>query len=169
MRLAIVPGSFDPFTDGHLDMIRRAVPLFDRLVVAVAINPAKQPWLSIADRVDVIRDVLAGLPETRAVEVETFDGLTVDYARARGALAVIRGLRSVAELSDELQMALMNRHLFDRCETVFLVSDQRVAHISSRLVREIASLGGSLDGLVPPQVAAQVARRRPATDRTVRV
>jgi pantetheine-phosphate adenylyltransferase len=168
VRLAIVPGSFDPLTNGHVDMIARGVRLFDRLVVAVAANPAKQPWLALDERVALIREVLAETPETRAVDVDAFEGLVADYVRERGALAVIRGLRSVSELSDELQMAMMNRHLFEGFETVFLVSDPRVAHISSRLVREIASFGGSLDGLVPSPVAARLRARR-SPDRAVRV
>jgi pantetheine-phosphate adenylyltransferase len=167
-RLAVVPGSFDPFTNGHLEMIQRATRLFDRVVVAVATNPAKQPWFSVKERVAMIREVLASIPETRDVEVDAFDGLVADYVRLREARAVIRGLRTTAELADESQMAAMNRHLFHQFETVFLVADPSVAHISARLVREIAAVGGSLDGLVPMKVAARLAGR-PMPDRTARI
>jgi pantetheine-phosphate adenylyltransferase len=163
-----VPGSFDPLTNGHLDVIRRAATLFDRLVVAVASNPAKQPLLPAGERVAIIREVLSALPETRGVDVDAFDGLLAEYVRRRRALAVVRGLRTAAELSDEMQMARMNRHLYDSFETVFLVADASVAHISSRLVKEIAAFGGSLEGLVPPPVAARLARRH-TTDHTIRI
>jgi pantetheine-phosphate adenylyltransferase len=163
-----VPGSFDPLTNGHLDVITRAATLFDRLVVAVASNPAKQPLLAAGERVALIREVLSGQPAIRGVEVDAFDGLLADYVRGRRALAVVRGLRTAAELSDEMQMARMNRHLHDRFETVFLVADASVAHISSRLVKEIAAFGGSLEGLVPPLVAARLARRH-TTDHTIRI
>ena len=167
-RLAVVPGSFDPLTNGHLDVIVRAARLFDRLIVAVATNPSKAPSLAAADRIALIREVLGREPDARGVEVDAFDGLVADYVRRREAHAVVRGLRGGAELADEMQMARMNRHLYDRFETVFLVADPSVAHISSRLVREIASFGGSLDGLVPPLVAARLARRQ-TPDSTIRI
>ena len=155
-RLAVVPGSFDPPTNGHLDIVRRSAALFDRVIVAVLVNSSKQPWFTAADRVEMMREALAGMP---GVEVDTFDGLLADYVRMRGASAVVRGLRTAAEFSDEWQMALMNRHLNDACETVFVVPSVPTVFVSARLVREVSSLGGSIDGLVPPGVARRLAAR----------
>lgn len=159
-RLAIVAGSFDPLTNGHVDLIERGVKLFDRVVVAVLVNPAKQPLFSIEERVEMIRAVAAArqLP----VEVDTFSGLLADFARQRGATALVRGLRTADEFADEWPTALMNRHLEPGCETVFVVPAAATMHISSRLVREIASLGGPVDGLVPDVVAASLRRRLPS-------
>jgi pantetheine-phosphate adenylyltransferase len=159
-RLAVVPGSFDPPTNGHLDIVRRSAALFDRVIVAVLVNSAKQPWFTAAERVEMMREALAGTP---GVEIETFDGLLADYVRLRGASAVVRGLRTAAEFSDEWQMALMNRHLNDACETVFVVPSVPTVFVSSQLVREVSSLGGSVDGLVPPGVARRLAERRRRT------
>ena len=159
-RLAVVPGSFDPPTNGHLDIVRRSAALFDRVIVAVLVNSAKQPWFTAAERVEMMREALAGMP---SVEVEPFDGLLADYVRLRGASAVVRGLRTAAEFSDEWQMALMNRHLNDACETVFVVPSVPTVFVSSRLVREVSSLGGSVDGFVPPGVARRLAERRRRT------
>ena len=156
-RLAVVPGSFDPPTNGHLDIVRRSAALFDRVIVAVLVNSEKQPWFTAAERVDMMREAAAGIAN---VEVDTFDGLLADYVRLRGASAVVRGLRTAAEFSDEWQMALMNRHLNDGCETVFVVPSVPTVFVSARLVREVTSLGGSVDGLVPPGVARRLAERR---------
>jgi pantetheine-phosphate adenylyltransferase len=166
-RLAVCPGSFDPLTNGHVEMIVRGARLFDRLVVAVLSNAAKQPWFPLDERLVMVREVLRARAETRHAEVEAFDGLLADYVRAKRAAAVIRGLRTASEFADESQMAMMNRHLFEGFETVFLVATPDVAFISSRLVRDIAALGGPLDGLVPPLVAGHLARRQ-SRDRTVR-
>jgi pantetheine-phosphate adenylyltransferase len=166
-RLAVFPGSFDPLTNGHVDMILRAAGLFDSLVVAVLANPSKQPLFSTADRLAMIREATTGLAGSENVEIDTFDGLLVDYVRRRRASAVIRGLRTGSEFAEESQMALMNRHLSPACETLFLVPAPHVGYISSRLVKEVAALGGPLDGLVPPSVAKRLAMR-PSTDRTVR-
>jgi pantetheine-phosphate adenylyltransferase len=155
-RLAVFPGSFDPMTNGHLDMIGRAATLFDRVVVAVLVNASKQPWFSNDERVAMIRESIEGLPN---VEVDTFGGLLADYVKARGAVAVVRGLRTAAEFSDEWQIALTNRHLNPACETVFLLPSVTQLFVSSRLVREVASYGGPLDGLVPPGVARRLAER----------
>jgi pantetheine-phosphate adenylyltransferase len=155
-RLAICAGSFDPLTNGHLDMIVRGARLFDRLVVAVLVNPSKQPMFSAEERVDLIRQVIGTVPN---VEVDTFSGLLTEFARRRGAAAIIRGLRTATEYDDEWPMAMMNRHLAPDIETVFLLPSRDAAFISSRLVKEIAVLGGSLDGLVPPVVAAALSRR----------
>jgi len=155
-RLAVVPGSFDPPTNGHLDIVRRSAALFDRVVVAVLVNSAKQPWFTAAERVEMMREALIG---TAGIEVETFDGLLAEYVRLRGASAVVRGLRTAAEFSDEWQMALMNRHLNDGCETVFVVPSVPTVFVSARLVREVSSLGGSVEGLVPPGVARRLVER----------
>lgn len=159
-RLAVCPGSFDPLTNGHLDMITRATRLFDRVAVAVLTNPGKHPLFTIGERVAMVRQCVSGIADAHRIEVDTFDGLLADYVQRRQAVGVVRGLRSTAEFSEEAQMAMMNRHLNVGCETVFLVPSPDVAFISSRLVREIASLGGSLDGLVPPAVATALAERR---------
>jgi pantetheine-phosphate adenylyltransferase len=159
VRVAVCPGSFDPLTNGHVEMIARAARLFDRLIVAVLDNPSKQSWFTVDERTAMLREVLGALPDGRLIEVDAFSGLLVDYATRRQAVAVIRGLRTVSEFSEESQMALMNRHL-SGCETVFLVSGPAVAYISSRLVKEVAALGGPLDGLVPPAVAARMTGRR---------
>lgn len=155
-RLAVVAGSFDPLTNGHVDLIERSTRLFDRVVVAVLINPSKQPLFTIDERVEMIRDAVAALP---AVEVDTFDGLLADYVRHRGASAVVRGLRTTGELAEEWPIALANRHLNPAFETVFLVPSAPVMHIASRIVREIASFGGSVDGLVPPTIAARLRKK----------
>jgi pantetheine-phosphate adenylyltransferase len=157
-RLAVVPGSFDPLTNGHLDIIGRSVRLFDRVVVAVLINAAKQPLFPVDERMAMMRDALAAYP---GVEVDAFDGLLAEYVRRRGASAVVRGLRTATEFSDEWQIALMNRHLNAQVETVFLVPSTATMAISSRIVREIASLGGSVEGLVPSGVATRLAARFP--------
>jgi pantetheine-phosphate adenylyltransferase len=157
-RLAVLAGTFDPVTHGHCDLIGRAVRLFDRVVVAALVNPAKQPLFTLDERLAMLTEATAGWP---SVEVDTFDGLLAEYVRRRGASAVVRGLRSSTEFADESQVALMNRHLNPACETVFLVPSADTQHISSRLVREIAALGGPVDALVPPIAAAALARRLP--------
>lgn len=156
-RLAVFPGSFDPLTLGHVDVIERASGLFDRVVVALLVNPEKSPLFSVDERVAIIREVFAGRP---SIEVDTFDGLLVEYARRRHAAAVVRGVRGGGDFDYELRMASMNRHLAPGVETVFLAPSPGVAFISSSLVKEVASLGGSLDGLVPEAVQARLLRRR---------
>ena len=156
-RIAIFAGSFDPLTKGHADVIARSAPLFDRLIVAVLVNASKQPLFSADERVAMIRQVVADRPH---VDVDTFDGLLAAYARDRGATVAVRGLRTGVEFAEEWQMALMNRHLYAGLETVFIPAAAEFAHISSRLVKEIARLGGPIDGLVPPAVAAHLASRR---------
>jgi pantetheine-phosphate adenylyltransferase len=155
-RVAVLAGTFDPLTFGHLDLIARSRALFDRLIVAVLVNPAKTPLFQTDERVAMIRDETVRWPD---VSVEAFDGLLVDFARSRKAVAIVRGLRSPSEFSDEQPMALMNRHLYPGCETVFVLPSADRMHISSRLVREIASLGGSIEGLVPPAIAERLVRR----------
>jgi pantetheine-phosphate adenylyltransferase len=147
--LAIYPGSFDPVTNGHLDLIERASRLFGRLVVAVLRNAEKAPMFSLDERVEMLREATQPFP---SVEVDTFDGLLVDYARRLGAHVTLRGIRAVSDYEYELQMALMNRRLEPQLETVFMLPAVEYSYLSSHLVRELAVLGGSLSGLVPPAV-----------------
>ena len=154
--LALYPGSFDPVTLGHLDLIERATTLFDSVVVAVLANREKSPLFSPAQRIRMLRTAIGKRP---GVTVESFDGLLVDYARAKGATAILRGLRVISDFEYEFQMALMNRHLAPGVETVFLMPKQDYTYISSRLTRQVAALGGPLAGLVPP-VAEQAMRKK---------
>ncbi len=148
-RLAIVPGSFDPLTNGHVDVVLRTARLFDRVIVAVLLNTEKTPMFSAADRVAMIREVFSGQPN---VEVDSFDGLLVEYARRHGAAAIVRGLRAVSDFENEFQMTLMNRHLEPGVETVFMMPSEQFTYLSSRLTKEVFRLGGSVHGLVPPAV-----------------
>jgi pantetheine-phosphate adenylyltransferase len=157
--LAVFAGSFDPLTNGHVDVVERAARVFGRVIVAVGANPSKQAWMPVADRVRVTREATAHIS---GAEVDSFEGLLADYVRRRGATVLVRGVRSAPEFVEESQMAQMNRHLNSALDTVFLVPPGQLGFISSRLVREIASLGGSLDGLVPPAVTAYLAARRAA-------
>ena len=150
---AIYPGSFDPVTNGHLDLIERASKLFHHLVVAVLINPEKDPLFSVQERVEMLDLVVAHLTN---VEVETFEGLLVDYARSKGARVLLRGIRAVSDYEYELQMALMNRQLEPEMETVFMLPAEAYSYLSSRLVREVARLGGSVKGLVPAVVEERI-------------
>lgn len=147
--IAIYPGSFDPVTNGHLDLIERGEKMFDLLIVAVLRNAEKQPLFSVQERVEMLRETTK---QWSAVEVDVFDGLLVDYARKRGAGVILRGIRAVSDYEYELQMALMNRKLEPRLETVFMLPGLTYSYLSSKLVREIAQLGASLSGLVPPIV-----------------
>ena len=158
-RRAIYPGSFDPPTNGHLDLIERASRLFDEVIVALLINPNKQPFFTVAERVALLQAVLT--PRCPNVTVETFSGLLVDYARQRQACAVIRGLRSAADYDYELPMVLMNRHLYPEAETVFLTASQKYTHISSSLVKEVFKLGGDIDALVPEAVSQRMKEKLP--------
>jgi pantetheine-phosphate adenylyltransferase len=150
---AVYPGSFDPPTNGHLDLIERGSKIFDQLVVAVLGNPEKQPLFSVADRRKMLEAMTADFDN---VTVDTFDGLTVEYALRVGASAVLRGIRAISDYEYELQMALMNRKLQPGLETVFMMPAEKYSYLSSRLVREIAQLGGSIDCLVPPLVAQKL-------------
>ena len=147
--IAIYPGSFDPVTNGHLDLIERGEKMFDKLIVAVLKNVEKEPLFSVPERVDMLREVTK---QWDAVEVDVFQGLLVDYARKRGAAVILRGIRAVSDYEYELQMALMNRKLEPRLETVFMLPGEPYSYLSAKLVREIAQLGGPLVGLVPPVV-----------------
>jgi pantetheine-phosphate adenylyltransferase len=147
--LAIYPGSFDPVTNGHLDLIERAAKIFKHLVVAVLRNTEKDPLFSLPERLEMLREVSAALPN---VEVDSFDGLLTEYARKRKAQVLLRGIRAVSDYEYELQMAMINRRMEPDLETVFMVPAVQYSFVSSRLVREIARLGGPLDGLVPSSV-----------------
>ncbi|MGH9863079.1 MAG: pantetheine-phosphate adenylyltransferase [Candidatus Acidiferrales bacterium] len=151
--IAIYPGSFDPVTNGHLDLIQRASNLFDRLVVAVLVNPEKDPLFNQQERVEMLDLVVSHLPN---VEVDTFEGLLVDYARSKGARVLLRGIRAVSDYEYELQMALMNRQLEPNMETVFMLPAEAYSYLSSRLVREVARLGGSIKDLVPAVVEERI-------------
>lgn len=148
-RVALFPGSFDPFTNGHLDLARRAAAMFDRVVIAVAYNPAKASLFTPEERVVMIRDAVRGLSNVTVIH---FTGLLVDRARAVGANALVRGLRAVSDFEFEFQMALMNRRLEPAIETVFLMPSQEYTYLNSTLVKEVARFGGRVRGLVPPLV-----------------
>ena len=155
MSVAIYPGSFDPITNGHVDIIERGLRLFDRVVVAVLRNETKAPLFSAAERVQLIRDVFRDRP---GLEVDTFEGLLVDYAASRGAAVIVKGLRSIADYEYESQMALMNRRLRPAIETMFLMPAEPYAYTSSRLIKEVCRLGGDIRGLVPPLVEDRLQR-----------
>ena len=148
-RIAIYPGSFDPLTSGHVDIIERGARIFDQIVVAILANAEKTPLFSESERVSIIRDVFKGQANVR---VDTFNGLLVDYAQRQQATVLVRGLRAVSDFEYEFQMALMNRHLAPGLETVFMMPDEKYTYISSRLIKEVFSLGGEISGLVPPIV-----------------
>lgn len=159
MAAAIYPGSFDPLTNGHLDLIQRGLRMFDRLVVAVVTNPKKTPLFSLAERRELIMEAV-GDPR---VEVDDFQGLLVDYAAQKGINVLLRGLRAVSDFENELQMANMNRKLSPKLETVFMMTGEASFYISSQMVREVASLGGDVKGLVPDNVLARLnAKLRPS-------
>jgi pantetheine-phosphate adenylyltransferase len=151
--VAIYPGSFDPITNGHLDLIARGSRLADRLVVAVLRNQDKQPLFSIEERIEMLQESVKPWPN---VEVGAFDGLLVDYAAARGANLILRGIRAISDYEHELQMALMNRRLRPEIETAFLMASEAYSFVSSRLVKQVASLGGDVTGMVPPAVAEKL-------------
>ena len=155
-RIAIYPGSFDPPTRGHEDLIRRSLALADRVIVAVAVNVAKQPLFSVEERLDMLRKAAGDEPR---VSFESFEGLLAEFARRVGASVVVRGLRAVSDFEYEFQMALMNRQLHPSLETVFLVPALDLTYLSSSLVREVARFGGDVSALVHPAVAAALARR----------
>ena len=156
-RNAVYPGTFDPITNGHQDLVRRAAGIFDRVIVAIAANPNKTPMFSLATRVDLARRVLADLPN---VEVQGYDGLTVDFARRHQGAVTVRGLRAVSDFEFEFQLANMSRHLDRDFETVFLTPQEPFSFISSTLVREIAVFGGDVSAFVHPIVEAELKKHR---------
>jgi len=156
LRVGLYPGTFDPITNGHLDLIRRGARLFDRLIVAVLRNQVKQPLFSTEERTEMLAEAVSGLPN---VSVDSFDGLLVNYATSQNATVLLRGIRAVSDYEYELQMALMNRRLQPEIETVSLMSGDAYSFISSRLVKEVISLGGNISGLVPAAVEARLKQR----------
>ncbi|HEX8512344.1 MAG TPA: pantetheine-phosphate adenylyltransferase [Allosphingosinicella sp.] len=163
MRTGVYPGTFDPITLGHMDIIRRGAKLVDRLVIGVTTNPSKSPMFSVDERMAMVRRELADLG--REIEVVSFDSLLMDFAEREGASMIVRGLRAVADFEYEYQMAGMNQQLNDRIETVFLMADVSLQPIASRLVKEIALYGGDISKFVPEAVVADVARRVEAMGR----
>jgi pantetheine-phosphate adenylyltransferase len=156
MRTVIYPGSFDPLTNGHLDVIQRATKLFDRVIVAVAKNESKSPLFTLAERLELVIGCVKHLPN---VEADAFDGLLVNYVEKRSAQAIIRGLRAVSDFEFEFQLALMNRKLNERVETIFMMPKDTYTFLSSRIVKEIARLGGDISSFVPPSVQEALVAR----------
>lgn len=158
-RVAIYPGTFDPVHNGHVDIARRAASLFDELIVAVYDRPAKSLLFSPDERIALARESVGDAGDGCRITVEGYSGLTVQYAKARGACAIVRGLRAVTDFEYEYQMTTMNRHLESEIETVFLMTSLRFAYLSSTIVKEVANGGANIDTLVPPVVADALARR----------
>src|SRR6186997_2709417 len=155
--VAIYPGSFDPLTNGHVDIIQRGSKLFDRIVIAILLNIEKSPLFTVQERVEIAREVFHAYPN---VEVDTFDGLLVEYARRKRASVIVRGLRAISDFEYEMQMALMNRHLNPEVETVFMMPAEPYTYVSSRLVKEVVALGGSVTTLVPEIVEERLKKKR---------
>ena len=149
MRTAIYPGSFDPFTNGHLDLVQRVAKLFDRVIVAVALSEGKRPLFAVEERLELVREAVKSISN---VEADAFDGLLVDYVVAKQARAIVRGLRAVSDFEFEFQMALMNRKLSENVETIFMMPKDTYVFLSSRITKEIARLGGDVSSFVPPHV-----------------
>lgn len=151
MKTGIYPGTFDPVTNGHLDLVKRGLCIFDEIIIAVAPSPKKQPLFTIEERMEMIREAVK---DSGNVKVEAFNGLLVDYVKARHGAAIIRGLRAVSDFEYELQIALMNRRLDTKIETVFMMPSEEYSYLTSTIVKEVASFGGSVQGLVPAVVEA---------------
>ena len=156
MRIAIYPGSFDPITNGHLDVVQRAAKLFDRVIVAVAKNESKNPLFTLAEREALVKRAVAHLPDVRT---DSFDGLLVEYAAARKARVIVRGLRAVSDFEFEFQLALMNRKLDEHIEAIFMMPKDTYTFLSSRIVKEIARLGGDVSSFVPAHVQAALHKK----------
>ena len=157
MSVAVYPGSFDPITNGHLDVIRRASGVFERVIVGVLANPRKQPLLSVEDRIDIIREALAADgASVERIEVDSFDGLTVDFCRARGAEFIVRGLRAISDFETEMQLAHNNRKLAPEVDTVFFMTAVEHGYVSSSLVKEIAAFGGDVSEMIPAAAAGRL-------------
>src|SRR3979409_884622 len=158
--LAVYPGSFDPLTNGHVDIISGGARMFDRIIVAILVNAEKSPMFSMEERVEIAREVFRSHPK---VEVDTFNGLLVDYVERRQAQVIVRGLRAVSDFEFEFQMALMNQRLNSNIETVFMMPAEKYTYISSRLIKEVFSLGGRVNGLVPDLVETRLKDKQAAT------
>ena len=152
-KIAIYPGSFDPVTNGHLDIIKRGMKLFDKIIVAILTNPGKKFLFTLEDRIEMLEESMKKFPN---VEIGTFDGLTVDYAAQRKACAILRGLRALSDFEYEFQMALMNRRLNREVQTIFLMTGMRWIYTSSSIIKEAAQFGGSISGMVPPIVEKRI-------------
>lgn len=155
-RIAVYPGSFDPPTNGHCDIIKRASKLFDCIIVAVAVNPAKKYFFSVDERVDMLREIVSQYDN---IKVDYFDGLLVEYAEKKGAVSIIRGLRALSDFEYEFELALMNRHLNASVDTIFMMTDEHYSFIRSSLVREVARLGGDISDKVPRVVEKYLKER----------
>lgn len=153
MSTAIYPGSFDPITKGHIDVLKKAVKIFDKVIIAVSINPAKTGLFSIQERVEMIKKSIENIDNVEKVEVDYFEGLTVQYAKEKNANAIIRGLRAVSDFEYEMQLAQMNNSLYSEIETIFLVPKSKYNFISSSIVKEVSKLGGDIDKFVTPIVS----------------
>jgi len=160
VRIACCPGTYDPVTNGHIDIVARAAHVFDQVIVAVLVNPDKQPLFTVEERIALLKEAVADIPE---VEVDSFDGLLVDYAQARGVTAIVKGLRAISDFDYELQMAQMNYRL-SGVETMFMTTNPSYSYLSSSLVKDVARNGGDVSGLVPEPVLARLRERaaRPA-------
>jgi pantetheine-phosphate adenylyltransferase len=161
MRTAIYPGSFDPLTNGHLDVIERAAKLFDRVVVAVAKNEAKQPMFSLEERLNLVRGAIKNIP---TAEADSFDCLLVDYVNRRNAQTIVRGLRAISDFEFEFQLALMNRKLNEKIETIFMMPKDTYTFLSSRIIKEIAQLGGDISAFVPVHVRTALVEKLKSTE-----
>lgn len=155
-KIGIYPGTFDPITNGHLDIIKRALKLFDLVIVAVGENPQKTPLFSAEERVSLVKEAVKELSESDRVEVEAFSGLLIDFAQKKSASAIIRGLRAVSDFEYEMQLALMNRKLSNSIDTIFLLTSLKWIFLSSSIVKEVAKFGGNIDDLVPRVVAEKL-------------
>ncbi len=155
-KIAVYPGTFDPITNGHIDLILRSLRIFNEVIVAVALNPKKKPLFTLKKRLHMIQEAIAGI---KGVKVEAFDGLLVDYVKTMKGIAIIRGLRAVSDFEYEMQMALMNRRLDSGIETVFMMPSEEYSFLTSTMVKEVASFGGSVNGLVPEIVEKEFKRR----------
>jgi len=164
MKLGIYPGTFDPITNGHLDLVERGLRIFDEIIIAVALSPKKQPLFDIKERLQLIRE---SVKDCQNVKVEAFSGLLVEYVKDKGGVAIIRGLRAVSDFEYELQMALMNRRLDMNIETVFMMPSEEFSFLTSTIVKEVASFGGSVKGLVPEVVDASLKEKFKAIGRTI--